>query len=251
MRHRSVPSCFLIIGTQWFIWIDRMRVSKHETFKNVYWVELEDGTKRPATLNLAPGAQVYGERLIKSGDLEFRIWDPYRSKLAAAILKGIKYMPISEGSKVLYLGAASGTTSSHVSDLVGLGGVVYCVEISSRPLRDLLVVCNRRPNMIPLLADASKPMSYRSLIKGVDVIYQDIAQPEQSEILIANANIFLREGGHALLALKARSIDVTKEPKDIYAEEISKLEKHLEIIDVKNLEPYEMDHAMVLARKTK
>lgn len=234
-----------------FIWIDRMRVVEHEAFKNVYWVELEDGTKRLATLNLAPSAQVYGERLVKVGDLEFRIWDSYRSKLAAAIMKGIKHMPISPGAKVLYLGAASGTTASHVSDLVGSGGVVYCVEISSRPLRDLLVVCNRRPNMIPLLADASKPTSYRALIGGVDVIYQDIAQPEQSEILIANANIFLREGGYAFLALKARSIDVAKEPKDIYAEEISKLEKHLEIVDVKNLEPYEMDHAMVLARKTK
>ncbi len=226
-----------------------MKATEHERFPGVYWVELEDKTRKLATVNQVPGVQVYGERLIELEGVEYRIWDPYRSKLAAVILRGIKEVPISAGTRVLYLGAASGTTASHVSDLVGPKGVVYCVEISSRPLRDLLFMCDRRTNVIPILADAAQPESYRPLIGEVDVIYQDIAQPEQTEILLANARLFLPEDGHAMLALKARSIDVTKEPREIFREETEKLEKELEIIDAKLLDPYEKDHAMLVLRK--
>jgi fibrillarin-like pre-rRNA processing protein len=226
-----------------------MKIVGHERFKGVYWVEFDDGAQKLATVNSAPGAQVYGEKLIEIEGTEYRLWDPYRSKLAAAIVRGIKDVPIAGGSKVLYLGAASGTTASHVADLVGSGGAVYCVEISSRPMRDLLLVCGRRPNMVPMLADAAKPSSYCSLVGKVDVIYQDVAQPEQSGILFANAKAFLRGGGHAMLALKARSIDVTKEPREIFRDEMGKLEREFEILDAKVLEPYEKDHAMFLMRK--
>ena len=52
---------------------------------------------------------------------------PFRSKLAAAILGGVENIWMKPGSKVLYLGAASGTTVSHVSD-IGFGGLtkLYC-----------------------------------------------------------------------------------------------------------------------------
>jgi len=226
-----------------------MKVIEHERFEGVYWVEFDDGTQKLATVNSAPGTQVYGEKLIESEGVEYRLWDPYRSKLAAAITRSIKGVPITVGSKVLYLGAASGTTASHVADIVGQDGAVYCVEVSSRPLRDLLLVCNHRPNMVPMLADATKPSRYCSLVGKVDVIYQDVAQPEQSEILFANAKAFLCEGGHAMLALKARSIDVTKEPREIFRNEMEKLEREFEILDAKVLEPYEKDHAMFLMRK--
>jgi len=226
-----------------------MKAVEHEGSKGVYWIELEDGTRKLATVNLAPGTQVYGEKLVEVEGTEYRLWDPYRSKLAAAILRGMKGVPISEGVKVLYLGAASGTTVSHVSDIIGQSGTAYCVEISSRPLRDLLLVCNRRPNMVPILADASKPCKYCSLIEQVDVIYQDVAQPEQTEILLSNIRAFLRDGGHAMFAIKARSIDVTKEPREIFREEMEKLERELEVLDAKILEPYEKDHAMLLLCK--
>jgi fibrillarin-like pre-rRNA processing protein len=226
-----------------------MKATEHERFAGVYWVELEDGTRKLATVNLTPGAQVYGERLLKIQGVEYRLWDPYRSKLAAAILKGIKEGPIDQGKRVLYLGAASGTTASHASDLIGTSGSIYCVESSSRPLRDLLAVCNRRPNMVPILADARQPGSYCALIEKAEVVYQDIAQPDQTEILLANVETFLREGGHAILALKARSIDVTKEPREIFRDEMEKLEEELELIDAKILDPYEKDHAMLVLRK--
>ncbi|KUO41870.1 MAG: fibrillarin-like rRNA/tRNA 2'-O-methyltransferase [Candidatus Hadarchaeaceae archaeon] len=226
-----------------------MQVTEHKRFAGVYWVELEDGTRKLATVNLAPGTQVYGERLLKIQGIEYRLWNPYRSKLAAAILKDIKKVPIDQGKCVLYLGAASGTTASHVSDLIGSSGFVHCIEISSRPLRDLLIVCNRRPNMVPLLADARQLGSYCALIEKVDVVYQDVAQPDQTEILSANVKAFLREGGYAMLALKARSIDITKEPRDIFRDEMEKLEEELEVVDAKILDPYEKDHAMLVLRK--
>lgn len=226
-----------------------MKVIEHERFKSVYWVELEDGVRKLATVNLARGTQVYGERLVEIDGVEYRLWDPYRSKLAAAILKNIKENPINPGSLVLYLGAASGTTPSHVSDLVGPRGSIYCVEISSRPLRDLLVVCSKRPNMTPILADARQPSNYCALVGKVDVIYQDIAQPDQTDILLSNVEAFLQDGGYAVLALKARSIDVTKEPREIFENEIEKIEKEMEIIDTKILDPYEKDHVMLVLRK--
>lgn len=226
-----------------------MRAIEHEGLEGVYWIELDDGTRKLATANLAPGAQVYDEKLIKLEGKEYRLWDPYRSKLAAAILRGIKNIPIAEGMRVLYLGAASGTTVSHVSDIIGQSGCAYCIEISSRPLRDLLVVCRRRQNLVPILADASKPDGYCSLVERADVIYQDVAQPEQTEILLSNVKAFLQEGGHAMFAIKARSIDVTKEPREIFRDEMEKLEKELEILDAKILDPYEKDHAMILLRR--
>lgn len=226
-----------------------MKAIEHERFKSVYWIELDDGTRKLATINLDRHNQVYGERLIEINGVEYRLWDPYRSKLAAAIVKNLKENPIAPGRQVLYLGASSGTTSSHVSDIVGLNGCVYCVEISSRPIRDLLRVCARRKNMLPILADARQPHSYCSLVKKVDVIYQDIAQPDQTDILLANARIFLPEGGFAMLSLKARSIDVTKEPREIFRNEMEKLEREMEIIDAKILDPYEKDHAMFVLKK--
>jgi fibrillarin-like pre-rRNA processing protein len=226
-----------------------MRIKKHEKLEDVYWVEFDDGTRKLATVNLAPGMKVYDERLVRVEGTEYRLWDPHRSKLAAALLRGVKGMPITPGSKVLYLGAASGTTASHVSDIVGPKGMVYCVEISSRPLRDLLVVCNQRPNMVPILADAARLDSYRAAVEQADVVYQDIAQPEQADILLKNSRTFLREGGYAFLAVKARSIDVTKEPREVFRGEIERLEEELEIVDVKTLDPYAKDHAMLLLGK--
>lgn len=226
------------------------KIIPHESVNDVFWIEFEDKTKKLATRSLAPGCKVYeDEKSFEQDPYEYRIWDPYRSKLAAAVLKGIKRVPLREGCKVLYLGTASGTTASFMSDIIGPSGSIYCVEISSRPLRDLLVVCSRRPNMTPILADARKPEGYCSLVEGVDVIYQDVAQPDQTEILLANVRAFLHEGGHALLAIKARSIDITKKPREIFRDEMEKLEKEMEILDAKILDPYEKDHAMLVLRK--
>ncbi len=228
---------------------EAVKVEEHPRYKGVYVVELEDGSIRLATKNLVPGKRVYGEWLFRFGDVEYREWNAYRSKLAAALLKGIKELVIKEGDKVLYLGAGSGTTPSHVSDLVREKGIVYAVEFAPRVMRELITVAEVRKNLVPILADARFPNRYAHIVDLVDVIYADVAQPEQASLVNINARYFLKDGGYLYLAIKARSIDVTKEPDEVYRREIETLNKGgFEIIDVVHLDPYDRDHAMVLAR---
>jgi len=226
-------------------------VRPHDPFEGVYWVTLEEGSKRLATKNLAPGISVYGEQLIESGGAEFRTWDAYRSKLAAAILRNINSLPIKPGTAVLYLGSASGTTASHVSDIVQEHGRVYCVEFAQRSMRELIdTLCQHRSNVYPIMADARLPEKYKTLVDRVDVIYSDVAQPEQAKILSDNADLFLKPKGSVLIAIKSRSVDVTMEPTDVFKQETGILRaRHFDILQTVRLEPYEKDHAMVLASR--
>jgi fibrillarin-like pre-rRNA processing protein len=229
-----------------------MHVKPHPQFPQIYLVTLEDGSQKLATRNLAPGRNVYGERLIRFEGCEYRLWDPFRSKLAAAILKNVKNVPIKPNHQVLYLGAASGTTASHVSDIVGEKGYVYCVEFAPRAIRELVNnVCAYRVNMLPILEDARFPEKYAIFIRGkVDDVYCDIAQPEQAKILADNADLFLKKPGWIMLAVKAQSIDVTKEPSEIYRREVRVLEDRGFVIeDVVHLEPYDKAHAMIVAKR--
>ncbi len=228
-----------------------MHVKPHPQFSEIFVVTLDDGTQRLATRNLAPGKNVYGEKLIRFEGVEYRLWDPFRSKLAAAILKNVKTVPIKLNHQVLYLGAASGTTASHVSDIVGEKGHVYCVEFAPRAMRELVNnVCPHRLNMSPILEDARFPERYALFIRGkVDDIYCDIAQPEQAKILADNADLYLKNDGRIMLAVKAQSIDVTKEPSEIYRQEVKVLEgRGFTIEDVVHLEPYDKAHAMIVAK---
>ena len=178
---------------------------------------------------------------------EYRIWDPYRSKLASAILNGMTSDPIRYGTSVLYLGASTGTTVSHVSDMVGGRGVVFAVEHTSRVARELMErVARHRSNVIPILQDARQPSEYFSVYGKVDVVYCDIAQPDQTKISIDNCKRYLRPGGHLFLVIKARSINVAKNPNEIFESEISKL-KSFDVLHNVNLLPYHKDHSMVLA----
>lgn len=230
----------------------QVRVKPHPEFSAIYQVVLEDGTERLATKNLTPGRNVYGEKLVRYEGVEYRLWDPFRSKLAAAVLKNLKTVPIKPGHKVLYLGAASGTTASHVSDIVGESGHVYCVEFAPRAIRELVDnVCAFRLNMSAILADARIPEKYAIFVNGkVDDIYCDIAQPEQAKVLADNADLFLKTDGWVMLAVKAQSIDVTKEPSEIFKREVKVLENRgFQIEDVINLEPYDKAHVMVVASR--
>jgi len=230
----------------------RVKVKPHPQFAEIYQVTLEDGAQRLATRNLTPGRNVYGERLIRFKGVEYRVWDAFRSKLAAAILRGVQMVPIKPGHRVLYLGAASGTTASHVSDIVGEQGHVYCVEFASRSIRELVSnVCAYRLNMSPFLEDARFPEKYAMFISGkVDDIYCDIAQPEQAKILADNADYFLKESGWIMLAVKSQSIDVTKEPTEVYQQEARILKNRgFDIREIIRLEPYDKAHAMIVAQR--
>ena len=215
---------------------------------NVFWVKI-DGERRLATINLVPGNQVYKEKLVKISDEEFRAWDPYRSKLAAAIMNGLEVLPIVRKSRVLYLGVSTGTTASHVSDIVGPSGIVFCVEHTSRVARDFLDrVASFRSNIVPILQDARNPKEYFSVYDAVDVVYVDIAQPDQTEIAILNCKTYLKKDGYLMLVVKTRSIDVTREPADVFRTETKKLASNFEIIQEINLAHYEKDHGIVIAR---
>ncbi|ABR55363.1 Non-specific serine/threonine protein kinase [Methanococcus vannielii SB] len=220
------------------------KIKVKEIFSNVYGVDLGDGLKRIATKSLAPGKRVYGEKLIYSENKEYRIWNPNKSKLGAAIINGLKKMPIKKGTKVLYLGASAGTTPSHVSD-ISEDTIVYAVEFAPRIMREFIDSCNERINLIPILGDANRPFEYSNIVGKVDVIFEDVAQPNQAEILVKNAKWFLNKDGYAMISIKARSIDVTKNPKEIFLEQKKILiEGGFDIVDEINIEPFEKDHIM-------
>lgn len=229
------------------------------------------------TKNLTPGESVYGEKRISvqtnseeaNGDAaaaittEYRVWNPFRSKLAAGILGGMESIYMKPGSKVLYLGAASGTSVSHVSDIVGPTGVVYAVEFSHRSGRDLVNMATHRTNVIPIVEDARHPMRYRMLVPMVDCIFADVAQSDQARIVGLNAHNFLKVGGGVVISIKANCIDSTAAPEAVFAREVAKLReeyvddyteessimltscRRIKPREQLTLEPFERDHAIV------
>ncbi|WP_296873892.1 fibrillarin-like rRNA/tRNA 2'-O-methyltransferase [uncultured Methanobrevibacter sp.] len=201
-----------------------------------------------ATRNLCPGTSVYGEELISEGE-EYRIWNPRRSKLAAALLNGLENLELDEASKVLYLGASTGTTVSHISDIV-IDGKIYAVEFSPTTAKKLVQLSRQRLNIAPILGDATKPKGYLNLVEKTDLVYCDVAQPTQTELFMRNMNLFAKDDGVGLLMIKARSIDVVQKPKKIFKLQEQKLkEKGFKIIEKVKLEPYEKDHIAFLVEK--
>src|SRR3989338_3632345 len=182
-----------------------------------------------ATKNLIKGRS-YSEKIIILEGEEYRVWNPDKSKASAAITKGIKNFPIKKGSKILYLGIAQGQTASYFSDIIGNDGIIYGVEFSARAVSDLVIACERRGNIVSIKADARKPEDY-SWVEKVDVVYEDVADPEQVAILLRNCEAFLKKGGYAMIGIKARSIDVTKDPNKIFQDSVQAIKNRMEILD--------------------
>lgn len=220
-----------------------MKIKPHKKFENIFLAD-----NKICTRNLVKGKQVYGEKLLKIKNDEYRIWDPRRSKPSAAIHKKLQTFPIKRGTKILYLGIASGTTASHFSDIIGKDGIIYGVEISERVLRELLEVAQDRKNIVPILADAQTPEKY-SWVEKVDIVYADVAMREQSDIIVRNCKMFLKDDGYAVIAIKARSIDVTKPPTKVYEQQRKILEKYFKVKDFVILDPYEKDHCLFVLKK--
>ena len=191
----------------------------------------------------------FDESIVKKGSDVFREVSPNRSKFVAAIAKGLSQSGISQGKSILYLGASHGYTPSFISDIVGSDGEMFCVEFAPIVARDLVLVCEKRANMIPIIADASHPELYSKPIGEVDVVFQDIAQREQVGIFLKNCDVCLKSGGFGLLSLKARSVDVTKNPKQIFTSVRAELQKHMVIVDYRELSPFEKDHAFFVVKK--
>ncbi|ELZ25102.1 fibrillarin [Halosimplex carlsbadense 2-9-1] len=193
-----------------------------------------EGDERLATR----GEPHYGEPT----DGEYRAWNPDRSKLGAMLELGMDTGLVGDEA-VLYLGAASGTTASHVADFAG---PTYGVEFAARPVRDLLDAAEPRENLFPLLKDARKPETYAHVVEPVDAIVQDVATRGQAKVATANAE-FLREDGRLLLAIKARSEDVTRDPADVFDDALAELESVYEVLETRRLTPHHDDHLGVVA----
>lgn len=185
------------------------------------------------------GEPVYGEPTAGS----WRLWDAGRSKLAA-MLEADLDTGLTGGETVLYLGAAAGTTVGHVADFAG---PTYAVEFAARPMADLVDVAETRPNLFPLLKDARRPETYAHVVEPVDVIVQDVATRGQARVANANRR-FLREDGRLLLAVKARSEDVTRDPTSVFEDVLAALE--YEVLATTRLEPRHADHLGVVARRS-
>lgn len=214
-----------------------------ELFPNVFL-----NKKQISTPNLVPGKKVYGEKTFVYQNKEFRNWDARQSKLAAAIVKGLKHLNLKPTSVVLYLGASSGTTASHVSDIVN-NGFVFAVDNAPRVVRELVFLAEERPNIAPLLADAAQPETYAYRISKVDWIYQDIAAKNQVDTFLKNVQLFLEKNGTAILCLKAKSIDITKKTAEVCTAAEQELRKHLSIVQKLTLEPYYKDHCVFVCRR--
>ena len=209
---------------------------------------------------MAPGESVYGEKRVSVEEpskedgvpptkVEYRVWNPFRSKLAAGIMGGLDELFIAPGKKVLYLGAASGTSVSHVSDVVGPEGVVYAVEFSHRPGRELISMAKKRPNVVPIIEDARHPQKYRMLVDMVDCVFADVAQPDQARIIALNSHMFLKDQGGVVISIKANCIDSTVDAETVFAREVQKLrEERIKPMEQLTLEPYERDHCIVVGK---
>ena len=219
-----------------------------EIFSSIYKLQ-NNNQEILATKNLTPSITYYGEPVFNVEGVEYRSWNPTRSKLGAVIMKGVQNMPIRPGGMVLYLGVASGTTVSHVSDIIGENGHVWGLDFAPRSMRDLLdKVTRHRHNISPILGDARNPSEYSDYVPMVDTVFADVAQPDQADIIVKNAKHFLKKGGWMMLTIKSRSIDVKEKPSDVYADQVKIIENAgYQIHEVVILDPYEKDHAMVLA----
>lgn len=209
-----------------------------EIFHGVYKKD-----RRIFTKNLVPGRKVYNERIVREGGEEYRSWNPYRSKMAGAILKGLKNFLIEAESRILYLGVANGTTASHFSD-IAINGMIFGVETSFKPMKKFVKLCEERRNMIPILADANHPERYEPIVEEIDLIYQDISQKNQVEIFIKNMEKF--SARHGILMVKARSIDVSSPPEKIFEKVEKEIGKYYKINEKVKLSPYAKDHIAII-----
>jgi fibrillarin-like pre-rRNA processing protein len=215
-----------------------------EIFNGIY-----SDKKNFYTKNLLEGKKVYGEKLLREGNTEYRQWDPYRSKYCAALANGLKESIFFSGASVLYLGSAEGTTVSHVSDIVGKNGSIFCVDISEIAMNKLTKLAEERENLFPILSDAQLTKNYEEFIEEkVDALFMDISQRNQADIFVRNAK-FLKKGCLGALALKTKSISQSENKEKVLAEETKLLEKEFEIIQTLNLEPFEKHHYLILCKK--
>lgn len=229
--------------------MSKIEIRNHPKFFNVF-ISGPKGKLKLYTRNLDKGNRIYGEKLVFYKGIEYREWDPYRSKLAALLLENPISNFLSEDINCLYLGASSGTTVSHLSD-IAKSGVIYSVEFAERSIRQLIQNTSRRKNIIPILDDARYPQNYaKSIFSSIDLIYQDVSQPNQAEIALTNCNYYLKEDGLLIIAIKSQSIDSIQKSEVVYAQEKKILEKAgYNILESINIHKYAANHIVLIVKR--
>ncbi|KAL1806043.1 rRNA 2'-O-methyltransferase fibrillarin 1-like isoform X1 [Daucus carota subsp. sativus] len=175
------------------------------------------------TKNLVPGEALYGEELMRvqnEGDItevEYRVWNPFRSKLSAAIMYGVTNIWIKPGSRVLYLGNVCGLTVSNLSDLVGSDGMVYVVGY----IDDVVGMAGTRPNVVTIIEKFWNHGNYRMLVSTVDVIFAEYDRHldeyvAETLFMVNNVRFYLRAGGHYMISTRANNLNSTGQVKDVF-----------------------------------
>jgi len=201
------------------------------------------------TKNQVIGKSVYGEQLVQENSQEYRVWRPQFSKLAAALIKGMS-VSLQPNSSILYLGASTGSSLSHLADITPKG-LVFGVDSAPRVVRELVFLAEQRNNIIPILADARAPEEYQTRIIQPNIIYQDVAVRDQISMFLKNATMFLDSEGVGVLCLKTRCIDCTKKPEVIAAIAEQELKKGMRVLSSICLAPFYKDHWVFVCKKEK
>ncbi|KAK1367875.1 hypothetical protein POM88_033967 [Heracleum sosnowskyi] len=184
--------------------------------------------------------------------VEYRVWNPPVSKLAAAILSGLTNIWLKPGSRVLYLGDVCGITVLQLSDLVGSDGLVYVRGLSD----DIANTVEERSNVIAISAGNDVFLKdYRMVVGMVDVILGDIVYPEkdgchlQVNYIAANARSYLKTGGHYLISIRPKNDKLTSQVKDPFADHnflSFDIRMQFKSNDLVMLEPIGSGHAMAV-----
>ena len=214
----------------------------------IFWITVKN-KKKLATLNNASINEVYNEKLIKINGKQYNLWNPYTSKLAAAIVNGMEIFPILKKTKVLYLNDTIEKTLSHISDIIGVNGKIFILrDINENSKKFLDNVMNDRTNVFTITRDNGDPAKFSSKTEMVNVVYVDITQHNETEVAIQNCKRYLTDGGFLMLVVPTKKIDFVNNPNGQNLEEIQKLQSSFEIIQQINLTDFFKEHSMIIAK---
>ena len=203
------------------------------------------------TINNTDKNKYYDESILIYEDNFYREWNPYKSKISASIKKNLKEIPICGESIILYLDSSSGTTVSHISDVLKKGKI-FAVDSSKEMMKKFMKLVYNRKNIFPVLESARNYKKYDIPSNtNIDLIIQDVACVDQVDILINNSDYYLKSGGKVLMSIKTQSIDSIKKPGVVIEEQKEILKCKFKILQTLNLEPFEKNHWLLLMEKLK
>ena len=213
----------------------------------IFWITIKN-KKKLATLNNAGINEAYNEKLTEINGKQYNVWNPYTSKLAAAIVNGMEIFPILEKTKVLYLNTTIEKTLSHISDIIGMNGKIFVVRDMVENSKNFLEkVRNNRVNIFSITRENGVPARFSST-EMVNVVYVDITQHNETEVAIQNCKNYLRNGGFLMLVVPTKKIDFINNPSKQNLEEMQKLQSSFEIIQQINLTDFFKEYSMIIAK---